>query len=100
MIHLLVVEDEAGRPLSPPASFEILRADSAAQALEKLSRNRRIDAVLFFQEGLARETAGRIAEEDPAAPPLFFAGRAAIPAVTDLGEAEVFSALEASLGER
>ena len=40
-------------------------------ALEKLARNRRIDAVLLLAGAPAREIAEAIREEDPASPPLF-----------------------------
>jgi hypothetical protein len=61
---------------SAPADFadpsvEILAAGSAEEALEKLARNRRIDAVLLLPGSEARELAETLAEEDPSAPPLF-----------------------------
>ena len=57
---------EAGDP-----SVEILAAASAEEALEKLARNRRIDAVLLLPGSQARGLAETLAEEDPSAPPLF-----------------------------
>jgi hypothetical protein len=52
-------------------SVEILSAAGAEEALEKLARNRRIDAVLLLPGSAARELADTLAEEDPSAPPLF-----------------------------
>ena len=54
------------------ASVEVLRARGAEDAVEKLSRNRRIDAVLLLEETAAtRETISAIRDEHPAPPPLF-----------------------------
>jgi hypothetical protein len=52
-------------------SVELLFAAGAEEALEKLARNRRIDAVLLLPGSRARELAEALAEEDPTAPPLF-----------------------------
>lgn len=61
-------------------SVEILTAAGVEDTLEKLARNRRIDAVLFLPGEDAREVAETLREEDPAAPPLFAAASAgAIP---------------------
>src|SRR5215470_16283732 len=98
MIHLLVVGGEAQRLSASPA-FEILRAAGAVDALEKLSRNRRIDAVLFFDPALAHETAGLLAEEDPAGPPLFLAGQPAVAGVTSLAGTDILRELMSQLGE-
>ena len=51
-------------------SIEILFARDAGEALEKLGRNRRIDAVLLL-EGDPTATAAEVLEDNPAAPPLF-----------------------------
>ena len=40
-------------------------------ALEKLARNRRVDAVLLLDGASAAASAQTILEEDPAAPPLY-----------------------------
>ena len=48
-----------------------MTAASAEEALEKLARNRRIDAVLLLADGDPTATARAIHEEDPGAPPLF-----------------------------
>ena len=52
-------------------SVEIVAAAGAEDALERLARNRRIDAVLILAEPGAAETARLVREEDPGAPPLF-----------------------------
>ena len=54
-------------------SVEIVTAHDAEDALERLARNRRIDAVLLLEGSDARKTARLIAEEDPGAPPVFAA---------------------------
>jgi hypothetical protein len=56
----------AGHP-----SVEILAAGGTEEALEKLARNRRIDALLLLPGAAAAELTAVLAEEDPAAPPLF-----------------------------
>jgi hypothetical protein len=53
-------------------SIEILAAAGVEDALEKLARNRRIDAVLLAAPRAdGAEIARVIREEDPGAPPLF-----------------------------
>jgi len=56
-------------------SIEVVTAHGAEDALERLARNRRIDAVLLLEGSDAGETAGLIAAEDPGAPPLFTSAR-------------------------
>ena len=56
----------AGHP-----SVEIVAASGAEDALDRLARNRRIDAVLILAEKGAPEIAALIREEDPGAPPLY-----------------------------
>lgn len=51
-------------------SIEILFARDAEEAVEKLGRNRRIDAVLLLEEDPSA-TAAEVLEDNPAAPPLF-----------------------------
>jgi hypothetical protein len=56
-------------------SIELLHAGNVEEALDRLARNRRIDAVLLIVGGdQAREIAGILLEEDPAGPPIFAAG--------------------------
>jgi hypothetical protein len=53
-------------------SIELLHAAELEEALDRLARNRRIDAVLLLVDpGAAREIARTVLEEDPAAPPIF-----------------------------
>ena len=76
MITILVLgpphsgSESAAHPAGHP-SVEILAAASAEEALEKLARNRRIDAVLLLPGSEAAALAATLAEEDPSAPPLF-----------------------------
>jgi hypothetical protein len=53
-------------------SLELLHANDVEQALDRLARNRRIDAVLLLVgPEAASEIASTLLEEDPAAPPIF-----------------------------
>jgi len=74
MITILAVGADAfaiAEAAAPDPAVEVLVSRDAEEALEKLARNRRIDAVLITEAvdiaGLARE----IREEDPGAPPLY-----------------------------
>jgi hypothetical protein len=77
MITVLIVgprdraaELDAAATGSP--SIELLHAAELEEALDRLARNRRIDAVLLlFESGAARDVARTVLEEDPAAPPMF-----------------------------
>ena len=74
MITVLVVGDSSRDFASLAAddpSVEVLTASGAEEALEKLARNRRIDAVLLAGLADPAGTAQAIHEEDPGAPPLF-----------------------------
>lgn len=54
------------------ASVEVLRARGTEDAVEKLARNRRIDAVLLLENSpAARETISAIRDEHAAPPPVF-----------------------------
>jgi hypothetical protein len=56
-------------------SIELLHAAELEEALDRLARNRRIDAVLLLLEAdAAREIAQAVLEEDPAGPPMFSVG--------------------------
>lgn len=55
-------------------SVEILGASDVEDALEKLARNRRIDAVLLLSGDANQAVASAIREEDPGAPPVFAPG--------------------------
>lgn len=74
MITVLVVGASAAALVSPAdedPSIEVMTAAGTEEALEKLARNRRIDAVLLLGDGEPEATAAAIHEEDPGAPPLF-----------------------------
>lgn len=99
MIHVLAVCPDGSRDLAPPPSVEILRAHSADDAIEKLARNRRIDAVLFFDDATARETSELLAREGGVWPPLFQEGGSAAEGVTALDPRRLFDDLRTRLGE-
>ena len=55
-------------------SLELLHATGLEEALDRLARNRRIDAVLLLVDPeAAREIESTLTEEDPAGPPIFVA---------------------------
>jgi hypothetical protein len=98
VLHVLAVDSGGGRELDAPPSFEILRAHSAEDAVEKLSRNRRIDAVLFFDDETARATALLLSEEGGVAPPLFREGPSGVTGVAGLDSGSLFEDLRRLLG--
>jgi hypothetical protein len=98
MLHVLVVSPEGARDLAAPASFEVLWARSAEDAVEKLARNRRIDAVLFLDDATARQTADLLAGEEGAAPPLFQEGRSCADGIVALERTDLFGELRRRLG--
>ena len=74
MISVLVVGREGNdlaelEGLDP--SVEILLAHGLEDAMEKLARNRRVDAVLLVHGEEAREIVEAIGEDSPAHPPIF-----------------------------
>ncbi len=82
MITVLVVgeENELEGLSSRKASVEVLTAHGAEEALEKLGRNRRIDAVLLLGRGELAAIVEAIREDNPAHPPIFLpSGRQAPP---------------------
>jgi len=54
-------------------SIEIVTASDAEDALDRLARTRRIDAVLLLSDADAPDAARLLREEDPGGPPLFAA---------------------------
>jgi hypothetical protein len=97
MITILVL----GAPHAGPEtggghpSVEILTAGTAEEALEKLARNRRIDAVLLLSGSEAAELASTLAEEDPSAPPLFAPASAGmVPGVLPLPDGDLARLLD------
>lgn len=92
MITVLVVGSSAGDFASPAAadpSIEVMTAAGAEEAIEKLARNRRIDAVLLLGDADPAATAREIHEEDPGAPPLFVP--ASVPALTRVRQLDAAS---------
>jgi len=92
MISVLVVACE-GEQLDGLAarhpSVEVLMAHGVEDTLEKLGRNRRIDAVLLLSGEDAGEIATAIEEDNPAHPPLFQpAGRRRLPGTRILASQE------------
>lgn len=84
MLAVLVVGPDAPDAAELSAqipSVEILRAHGTEEALEKLGRNRRIDAILLMgTPGQNRETLEAIREDNPAPPPVFAAASGEGPA--------------------
>jgi hypothetical protein len=77
MITVLVVGsagDELGNLAGRHASVEVLTAHGIEDALEKLARNRRIDAVLVLDGPSAAGILDAIREDNPAHPPIFAGG--------------------------
>lgn len=61
-----ISEFSSGHP-----SVELVSASGAEEALDRLARNRRIDAVLLYGEAATPEVAALIRDEDPAGPTLY-----------------------------
>jgi len=98
VIHLLVVDGEE-RALDAPPSFEVLRARTPEEALEKLARHRRIDAVLLTGDAVARQMIERLSAEDVSSPPLFSTGCGAVEGAIPLESVSLFDELRRRLGE-
>lgn len=75
---MLVVGGPGIEDAEPPSAVEVLHAHDAEEAVEKLGRNRRIDAVLVLADAAA--TVAAIREDLLAPPPIFLAADA--PAVS------------------
>jgi hypothetical protein len=73
MLSILVVGPLETEIAPPGPDIEILRARDPEDAVEKLGRNRRIDAVLALADSPAVSLLRAIEEEIPAPPPLFVA---------------------------
>jgi hypothetical protein len=99
MITLLLVGPHTNDAIAAPPSVELLRAATPDEALEALSRNRRIDAVLFLDDAAAEGTVKVLAEEGASWPPLFQPGRSAAPGVVALDPGSVLEDLRRRLGE-
>jgi hypothetical protein len=91
MLTLLVVGPDSGAA-SPGAgsAIEILHAHGADEAVEKLGRNRRIDAVLILPTADAAEIVAAVREDVVSPPPIFLpAGAPEIRATTLMDEREL-----------
>ena len=73
MISVLVVGGDEGLEglAGHNPSVEVLRASGLEDTLEKLGRNRRIDAVLLLDREGSRVIVEGIRDDNPAHPPLF-----------------------------
>ena len=103
MISVLVVVAE-GEQLDGLAerhpSVEVLTAHGVEDALEKLGRNRRIDAVLLLSGEDAPTIVAAIEEDNPAHPPLFQpGGRPRLPGTRILAAARPEELIDLLLGE-
>jgi hypothetical protein len=81
VLAVLVVGESAQFDAAPEpgSSLEVLHARDAEEAVEKLGRNRRIDAVLILSPAQASATVAAIREDILAPPPIFLpAGAPAI----------------------
>lgn len=102
MIHVLVVGPPELSSLSTRrSSVEVLHSETPDDAVEKLARNRRIDAVLLLL-GDGNAAVARAVREDVVPPPPLFTGAAdpAVPGVRRLAStdpAEMLDLLRAAL---
>ncbi|MGH9369123.1 MAG: hypothetical protein ACRD3M_15785 [Thermoanaerobaculia bacterium] len=73
MLTILVVggEPSAGQARELDSALELLHARDAEEAVEKLGRNRRIDAVLILPPADPAGTVAAIREDNPSPPPVF-----------------------------
>ena len=92
MISVLVVIPEGAQLEELAArdpSVEVLTAHGVEDTLEKLGRNRRVDAVLLLEEERAAAIVAAIEEDNPAHPPLFqAAGAIRVPGTRILANTE------------
>jgi CheY-like chemotaxis protein len=90
----------AGGASSERPSVEVMTAEDGEEVLDKLARNRRIDAVLLMPGAGASELAAAIREEDPAGPPIYAWGDGArIEGVRALSATSAEEAIAAIVGE-
>jgi len=88
VLALLVVGSVPAEALPEAGSaIEVLHAQGADEAVEKLGRNRRIDAVLILPTAGAVEIVAAIREDIVSPPPIFLAaGAPEIPGTTRLAD--------------
>jgi len=99
VLHVLAVDAEAPLALEIPPSIEVLWAHGPEDAAEKLARNRRIDAVLFFDDRIAEATAQAVGDDGGTLPPLFRAGESGVAGIESLDPNALFDDLRRKLGE-
>jgi CheY-like chemotaxis protein len=105
MITILLVAPEPDRLAGlagTDSSWEVLFAPNAEEAVEKLARNRRIDAVLVMPFSGSAEAVAAITEELTPPPPLFAPASAGhigvgVQALPDAEPARLLEAVAASL---
>ena len=86
MLSVLAVGAAPGPEPEPPSSIEVLHARDADEAVEKLGRNRRIDAILVLPGAEPSSTVAAILEDVLAPPPIFLpAGSSPLPGTRTLG---------------
>jgi hypothetical protein len=89
MISVLVVVPEGDPPEGLEGrnpSVEVLTARGVDDTLEKLGRNRRVDAVLLLDGRTVPEIVAAILDDNPAHPPIFLpAGHRPVPGTRLLG---------------
>lgn len=92
MISILAVLPEGAQLEELAArhpSVEVLTAHGVEDTLEKLGRNRRVDAVLLLEEQNMAAIVAAIEEDNPAHPPIFQAsGGPRVPGTRILSTAE------------
>ena len=104
MISVLVVLPEGDLPEGLEGrnpSVEVLTAHGVDDTLEKLGRNRRLDAVLLLDDRGVRDILAAMADDNPAHPPVFVpSGRSPIPGTRrlDAGAAAPADLLDLLLG--
>ena len=80
-------------------SVEVMTAEADEEVLDKLARNRRVDAVLLMPGEGAAALAAAIREEDPAGPPVYGWGDAGrIDGVRRLAAGDAAAAIEELVG--
>src|SRR6266542_1401202 len=102
MISVLVVASEGEQHdglAERHASVEVLTAHGVEDTLEKLGRNRRIDAVLLLTGEDARAIVVAIEEDNPAHPPLFQPAGGRLPGTRALAAARPEELIDLLLGE-
>jgi hypothetical protein len=104
VITILVVGGSAdAESFSPDASIEVLRARDAGQAVERLARNRRIDAILLLSGERNGSILGEIADQELSPPPVYAPRIQGVPSgarpLEGVGLADFLGAIASDLGD-